>query len=314
MRKYTRRLIRSCLLCGKETKNKKYCSPKCNAQANNNIQKFWLNGGKPWRIGLTKETSPSIVKATKTASKTRIERKIPAWNKNLTKETDERVRKYGASISKSRKEGFRTGRIIPWHTGQTKETNESIARAGRNISKAMKGKTPWNAGLTKEMDDRLNYPPSVAENLLFHAKQPKSEKFKQGRREYMLSHPKTETHLKNLLKSIKNRVIPVPNSQEILLNTILEEHFLGQWKFVGDGKAIIGGKCPDFINTDGRKDVIELFGDYWHKNDNPQNRIEHFKKYGYSTLIIWEHELKDKNKTIERVREWQKSLMSSTLC
>jgi hypothetical protein len=84
-----------------------------------------------------------------------------------------------------------------------------------------------------------------------------------------------------------------PNKPETILLNLLEQIYPGEWKFVGDGKVIIAGKCPDFINVNGQKRIIELFGDYWHRNDNPEDRVNVFKPYGYETLIIWEKELKD---------------------
>lgn len=48
--------------------------------------------------------------------------------------------------------------------------------------------------------------------------------------------------------------------------------------FVGDGKVIIGGKNPDFINEKNKK-LIEVYGDYWHKGQNPQDRIDYFVKF-----------------------------------
>lgn len=51
------------------------------------------------------------------------------WNKGLTKETDDRVRK----------------RDVAWNKGLTKETDERIR----------KGQVPWIKGLTKETDERV---------------------------------------------------------------------------------------------------------------------------------------------------------------
>jgi very-short-patch-repair endonuclease len=67
----------------------------------------------------------------------------------------------------------------------------------------------------------------------------------------------------------------------------------GEWKYVGDGQLIINGRCPDFVNVNGQKKIIELFGDYWHKGENPKDRIKIFEPFGYQTLVIWERELKD---------------------
>jgi len=47
------------------------------------------------------------------------------------------------------------------------------------------------------------------------------------------------------------------------------------------------------MNINGQKKLIELYGDYWHKGQNPQKRINYFKKYGFKTLIIWEKEYKN---------------------
>ena len=103
-------------------------------------------------------------------------------------------------------------------------------------------------------------------------------------------------------KQMKARAVR-PNKTEIFLESILNDNFPNEWKYVGDGEVIIGGKCPDFININGKKEIIELFGDYWHKGENPEDRKNIFKKYGYHTLVIWEHELKDIDKVLMIVKE-----------
>lgn len=92
-----------------------------------------------------------------------------------------------------------------------------------------------------------------------------------------------------------------PNKQEDKILNILNELFPTEWKYVGDGDTIIGRKNPDFININGKKQLIELFGDYWHKGQNPQDRIDHFSKYGYDTLVIWEKELKNETLIKEKI-------------
>ncbi len=64
--------------------------------------------------------------------------------------------------------------------------------------------------------------------------------------------------------------------------------------FTGGGKGvhIVGSKRPDFTNYK-TKQLIELFGDYWHRGENPQNRIRLFKRLGWDCLVIWGKELKD---------------------
>lgn len=82
-----------------------------------------------------------------------------------------------------------------------------------------------------------------------------------------------------------------PNKKEIELDVFLQSVLPDEYKFVGAGEVIFGRKCPDFINVNGKKHVIELYGNYWHRGQEPQDRINHFAKYGYNCLIIWEHEL-----------------------
>lgn len=90
-----------------------------------------------------------------------------------------------------------------------------------------------------------------------------------------------------------------PNKTEQRLLEIVK-HF--GFKFVGGGQKYIGYMVPDFWNGDHK--LIEMFGDYWHRGDNPQDKIDAFAKYGYSCLVIWEHELKDSKAVSSRVKEF----------
>jgi len=97
-----------------------------------------------------------------------------------------------------------------------------------------------------------------------------------------------EYMIKKILSTLKNK----PNNQEQKLSKLLPSSF----KYVGNGKIIIEGLNPDFVNENNKK-IIEFYGDYWHNQednkDRDKKRISTYAKYGYKTLIIWEHELKD---------------------
>ncbi len=80
-----------------------------------------------------------------------------------------------------------------------------------------------------------------------------------------------------------------PNKPELVLLDLLDSQYPGDWQYVGDGQLIIGGKNPDFWNGDHK--LVEMWGNYWHKGQNPQERVGMFSLYGYKTLIIWESEL-----------------------
>jgi len=106
--------------------------------------------------------------------------------------------------------------------------------------------------------------------------------------------------------TLKGNIIK-PNRIEKKLDEILQLEFPNEYHYVGDGMLIIGGKCPDFVDCNGKKRVIELFGDYWHKGDNPQDRIDFFRQYGYDCLVIWEHELSEVENLTEKILEFQET-------
>lgn len=93
-----------------------------------------------------------------------------------------------------------------------------------------------------------------------------------------------------------------PNKVERYLNTILNKHF-PQFKYNGDGSLgiTLGGLIPDFVNVNGKKQVIEVFGDYWHSPEIIEDdwrrgelgKIMVYNSLGWRCLVIWEHELKE---------------------
>lgn len=101
------------------------------------------------------------------------------------------------------------------------------------------------------------------------------------------------------------------NKIEKRLEKVLYKLFPGEYSFVGDGKIFVNGFIPDFINVNGQKKIIELFGDYWHNLDShkrtDKNRLKTYKKYGYKTLIVWEHELKDFYKLKQKLINYHNS-------
>lgn len=158
----------------------------------------------------------------------------------------------------------------------------------------------WNKGLTKESDKRVKkYGEShkgyrhTKENLKKMSKATKK-------------HWKIPNYVKKQMQANQVR----PNGPELLLDFILQNYFPDEWKYVGDGQVIIEGLCPDFINCNGKKKIIELFGSYWHNRKNmkwhqtEQGRKEIFKKIGFDTLIIWEHELNNESLLLQKIEGW----------
>jgi len=92
-----------------------------------------------------------------------------------------------------------------------------------------------------------------------------------------------------------------PNKLESYMTYILQHYFPGEWKYVGNGSVVLGGLVPDFININGKKAIIEVFGDYWHGRTERRKaegteleseRRKVFAEFGYRVLILWETDIK----------------------
>jgi len=84
---------------------------------------------------------------------------------------------------------------------------------------------------------------------------------------------------------------PGPNKVEWKLWKILGPSFA----YTGDGSYKIDNLRPDFISKT-RKLVIEVYGNYWHKNETIEktmHRINRFNRQGWRVIIIWEDEVHD---------------------
>jgi hypothetical protein len=81
-----------------------------------------------------------------------------------------------------------------------------------------------------------------------------------------------------------------PTTPEIIMGTILDELYPNEWKYVGDWSLVIGNLNPDFVSVNGKK-IIEVWGNYFHEGQNPEERIDYFKQHGYETLIVWTQEM-----------------------
>ena len=119
---------------------------------------------------------------------------------------------------------------------------------------------------------------------------------------------KDKEHRENQLKAIFKGMQLSPNQPEKLLIKLLKKLLPKEYKFVGDGKLIVDGFNPDFINCNGQKKIIEFYGDYWHNKPKSKKRDKRrkiaYKKLGYKTLIIWEKELKNLNKVTNKIKQF----------
>jgi hypothetical protein len=134
-------------------------------------------------------------------------------------------------------------------------------------------------------------------NSLFLAEVKRGAKFCPGMcyqnwlREYVA------THKDEWIKKSKPKSDIKPNVPEQKVLNILNTYFPNDWQYTGDGRVIIGGMKPDFMNINGKKAVVEVFGDYWHSQkvrnwrETEVGRLMAYGYWGFRCLVIWEYEL-----------------------
>jgi len=106
------------------------------------------------------------------------------------------------------------------------------------------------------------------------------------------------------------------SSSEDKLDDILQSEFQGEFLYTGNGAegVQIGFRVPDFININGKKKIIELFGCWWHgckrcfpnkkRKDHKYDNVifDDYNKFGFDCLVIWEHEMNDVNALKDKIR------------
>jgi len=113
---------------------------------------------------------------------------------------------------------------------------------------------------------------------------------------------------KRWVAAVAKGVTLKPNESELQLNELLQNLFPREYKYVGDFQFWLGGKNPDFMNINGKKKLIELFGNYWHAEEDEGTRANHFNNYGFECLIIWERELQNTYRLTSKLKTFHHNL------
>lgn len=175
---------------------------------------------------------------------------------------------------------------------------ERRRKIGLTNSKKLKGK--HISPRTEFTSERLK---KLWEDPDFVAKMKKRVPWNKGKSYNAIKGDKNPMRCPEILKKCMSANGVKPSNPEIKLQQLLERTNY-PFEYVGDGKMVIGGKCPDFTRRDGKRQLIELFGDYWHDEEEVEQRINFFKEKGYDCLVIWEHELDSEDEVIHRIRRF----------
>lgn len=88
--------------------------------------------------------------------------------------------------------------------------------------------------------------------------------------------------LKKMFRATKKR----PTNPEKIFDELTPDVV----RYVGNGQWWRNRHNPDFKIT-GQNKVIEIYGDYWHRNDNPEDRIKEYREMKLDCIIFWENEV-----------------------
>ena len=118
---------------------------------------------------------------------------------------------------------------------------------------------------------------------------------KTGKPNYAIRGDNNPMHNPVTLRKMIKSLYAKPNKTEHALGELLNSLFPNEYRY-NDGWLIIGHAVPDFPNVNGKKKLIELFGERWHASTEEKERILHFKQFGeWDTLVVWAKELKPNN-------------------
>lgn len=286
---------KTCKICGKDRKyGLKYCSRECYSIAS--IGRISGDKNPAKRPDVRKKMSDSMKEKYKNKENhprygvhlsIDTKRKISeankghlGWNKGLTKETDERLQKLSESLKKRDHWWIR-------YIGKANKGKHRSLEERKKMSEDRKGEKGSFYGKTHSVETRK-----------------KISKMRKGKRnspatEFKKGEPRTIEIQKKATKKALSHLSERPTKPEQIFLDICKKYNL-PFKYVGDGKFWIENINPDFVDCNGRKIAVEIFGGYWHSpiynskisyDRTYDGRKKILKKYGWSCIIFWDDEL-----------------------
>ena len=186
-------------------------------------------------------------------------------------------------------------------------TEETRAQISKNLKGRFTGKDNANYGklLSEEHKKKLSKA-HKGKKLSEEHKAKLSERRRGAKHPFYGKHHSEETKQKIRDAMHKNRKKRHhgKSKPEIIFENICKKHNL-PFKYVGDCSLWIGPKKgkklnPDFIEVNGKKQIVEIMGRYWHspllnlkirEDAKLLYREKHYKKYGWKTIFIWDTDL-----------------------
>ncbi len=229
--------------------------------------------------------------------------------------------------SETRKARFADGSLTVWNKGRTgvysPEQLRTFSESRRGIPshRSEAGKASFykkmsghkiNSGRhpTEETRRKLSVANKGKQNTLGHKL---SEEHKKKIRDGNLLRWQDGIKRTKWLTAIFQSTHRRPTKPERLLTELLEAKFPGHFAYNGDFSqgVTLNRMVPDFININGEKSVIEVFGDAFHRPEvawkpigyrsTEKGRTEAYEELGYKCLIIWESDFKKPDAVVNKL-------------
>lgn len=192
----------------------------------------------------------------------------------------------------------------------------TMPNARRALSRGRLGITPWNKGKTVADDERIK---AYAETLrgrslseeakkklsLIHTKHKwyatcqTCGRAKGNNRRTMCVFCAAKYRVENYpkMKLLRGLWGGRKTKPERRIHALLDFMFSpwNPYSYTGDRKLWVTletgrHRNPDFVDLNQKK-IIEVFGRYWHKNDDPVKIVREYQEAGWKCLIIWDDEI-----------------------
>ena len=149
--------------------------------------------------------------------------------------------------------------------------------ARKKMSKAKKG-NQYSKGVIKNKETLEKLSKSLKKT--FSTKENKEKRSKTSKTLWADDEFREKT-IKAQLKGLLKR----PTSLEREMIELIDKYDL-PYKYTGDGSFLIGFKNPDFVDINGKKICIEVGNIFHHQGNYAEERIKHFKKYGWECIVF----------------------------
>lgn len=187
------------------------------------------------------------------------------WGKHLSKETKQKISQSNTGHPSPRK-GVKLSLKIRRQISDTLKGRKLSPEHIHAISEGHKGQIPWMKG----------------KHHTTEAKKKISKASKKSIKEAWKREDYRERNIKAVLAKLRER----PTSYERKIINLIKKYHL-PFRYVGNGSLIVAGRNPDFVETNGRKILIEVYEEtYWHPPDYEVKRGGLFAKFGFKTIFI----------------------------